>query len=94
MAKEAKEKKVKVEFNQDEHGSTLAQYIKNASDAKLKMEGYAGEIAELRQKAKAELGVDTKMFNQLFGLYHKGTRERFEDEKTEVVELYDTVFDK
>lgn len=88
----AKEQKVKVEFDKETHGNTLAGYIKSASDAKLKMEGYADEIKDLKDKAKTELGVDGKMFNQLFSLYHKGTRERFEDEKTEVVELYDSVF--
>jgi uncharacterized protein (UPF0335 family) len=88
----AKDKKVKVEFNQDEHGSTLAQYIKNASDVKIKIEAYNDEIKDIKDRAKEELGVDGKMFNQVFSLYHKGTRERFEDEKTEVVELYDTIF--
>lgn len=91
MAK--KSKKVKVEFCPDTHGEELAKLVKSASDAKLKAEGYMGEVAELRTKAKDELGVTTKNFNQLFALYHKGTRERFEDEKTEVVELYDAVFD-
>lgn len=88
----AKEQKVKVEFNQEEHGNTLAQLIKSASDTKLKMEAYADEIKDIKDRAKVELGVDGKMFNQIFSLYHKGTRERFEDEKTEVVELYDTIF--
>lgn len=89
MAKE----KVKIEFNQEEHGNTLAQLIKSASDTKLKMEAYGDEIKDIKDRAKTELGVDGKMFNQLFSLYHKGTRERFEDEKTEVVELYDTIFE-
>lgn len=93
MAKQEKEKKVKIEFDPTQHGSSLAQCIKNASDAKLKMEGYASEISELKQKAKDELGVDGKMFNTQFAMYHKGTRERFESEKTEAVELYDAIFD-
>lgn len=86
------EKKVKVEFCPDTHGERLAELIKSASDTKLKIEGYTDEIKELRTTAKDEIGVDTKMFNQLFAIYHKGTRERFEDEKTEVVDMYDTVF--
>ena len=88
-----KEKKVKVEFCPDTHGAELAKLIKAASDTKLKMEAYADEIKDLKDKAKTELGVDGKMFNTQLGLCHKGTRERFEDEKTEVVELYDAVFD-
>ena len=56
------------------------------------MEAYADEIKDLKDKAKTELGVDGKMFNTQLGLYHKGTRERFEDEKTEAVELYDVLF--
>ncbi|AHY25230.1 transcriptional regulator [Pectobacterium bacteriophage PM2] len=90
----AKTKKVKIEFNPSTMGDDLAKLVKSASDARLKIEGYSDEIAGLRTKAKEELGVDTKMFNTQLGLYHKGTRERFEDEKTEAVELYDTLFPK
>lgn len=90
---DTKEKKVKIEFNPAEHGGTLAQLVKAASDVKLKIEAYNDEIKDLKTRAKDELGVDSKMFNIQLGLYHKGTRERFEDEKNEAVELYDSLFD-
>lgn len=89
----AKEKET-VEFDEAVHGETLRKLIKEASDNKLKSEGYLDLIKDIKTRAKKEIGVDGKMFNQLLSLYHKGTRERFESEKDEVVETYDSVFPK
>ncbi|QDB71903.1 double-stranded DNA binding protein [Klebsiella phage Marfa] len=88
----AKQKKEKVEFDEAQHGETLKNLIKAASDAKLKAEGYMDEVASNRAEAKA-IGVEAKLFNQLLTIYHKGTRERFASEKDEVVETYDRLFD-
>ncbi|QQG32255.1 double-stranded DNA binding protein [Citrobacter phage CkP1] len=90
MAKE----KVKVEFDEAVHGEELRKKIKEASDHKLKISGYQVLIADLRTAAKEDLGVESKTFNQLLALYHKDTRDQFEEEKDKVVELYDSVFTK
>lgn len=89
-----KEKKVKVEFDEAVHGEDLGKLIKDASNQKVIIEGYNGTINELKQKAKEELGVDGKLWNKVFNLYHKRTRERFESENTEVIDLYDSIFPK
>ncbi|ASD52115.1 transcriptional regulator [Pseudomonas phage PspYZU05] len=87
-------KREKVEFNADVHGEELARIIKDCSDNKLKAEGYMTLVSEAKSRAKEELGVSTKQFNMLLSMYHSDTRERFENEKDELVEIYDTVFGK
>ena len=82
----------KVEFCVDTHGERLAELIKDASDQKTIQEAYGDKIAEIKKVAKEELGVDGKMWTTVFGMYHKQTRERFETEKDEMVEVYDTIF--
>lgn len=86
------EKKTKVEFDEAVHGNTLAQLIKEASDQKTIQEAYGDKIKDIKQRAKEELGVDGKMWTTLFNMYHKQSREKFEEERDEAVELYDRVF--
>lgn len=85
-------KQAKVEFNESVHGEDLAKFIKEASDQKTMMESYAEKINEIKSEAKEKLGVDGKQWSQVFAMYHKKTRERFEAEKDEAVELYDSIF--
>lgn len=87
-----KEKKQKVEFNPSIHAERLQELIKEASNHKTLMESYAEKIAELKSLAKAECGVETKLFNQLFRLHHKQEREQFEDAADEVTSAYDQIF--
>lgn len=84
--------KEKVEFDEAVHGEELARMIRDASDQKTIQEAYGEKIKEIKQRAKEELGVDGKMWTTIFNMYHKQTRERFEAEKDEAVELYDRVF--
>lgn len=84
--------KEKVEFDEAVHGEELATLIKEASDQKTIQEAYGDKIKEIKQRAKDELGVDGKMWTTVFNMYHKQTRERFEAEKDEAVELYDRLF--
>ncbi|QQK88189.1 double-stranded DNA binding protein [Providencia phage PSTRCR_127] len=84
--------KDKVEFDEAVHGEDLARMIKDASDQKTIMESYADKIKDIRNEAKEKLGVDGKKWNQVFRLYHSRTRERFEAEKDEALELYDSLF--
>ncbi|AHJ86832.1 double-stranded DNA binding protein [Salmonella phage STP4-a] len=92
--KMAKEKKVAVEFDEAIHGEDLRKKIKEASDHLLKISGYRVLITDLKAAAKDDLGVDSKAFNQLLAMYHKDTREQFEEEKDKVVEIYDSIFTK
>lgn len=84
-------KKEKVEFNADTHGEEFAKLIKDSSDQLIKADGFKQLVKDNKDKAK-ELGIDGKTFNKQLSLYHKGIRERFEDENTEAVELYDSLF--
>lgn len=86
------EQQDKVVFDENTHGNTLAQLIKEASDQKTIQEAYGDKIKEIKKRAKEELGVDGKMWGILFKLYHQQQREQFEEERDEAVELYDRVF--
>lgn len=86
--------KEKIEFDEAVHGEKLAAMIKDASDQKTIMEGYAEKIKDIKNQAKDELGVDSKMWTRVFAIYHKQTRERFEAETDEALDLYDSLFPK
>lgn len=88
----AKKEKVAVEFDEATHGEDLKKLIKEASDHLLQAESFRTKMKDARDTAKIELGVDGKVFNQLLKIYHKDTREVFESEKDEIVELYDSIF--
>lgn len=87
-------KKEKVEFDVTLHSEALEEMIKDASNQKTMMESYAEKIKEIKKRAKDECGVDTGMFNDLFRIYHKQERDRFEDSKDQVVSAYDQIFKK
>ncbi|QFR56190.1 late transcription dsDNA binding protein [Serratia phage Muldoon] len=89
----AKEKKVKVEFDADIHGETVAKAIKEFSDQLIIIDGYKDNLKAIRDKCIEETGIDGKHFNRLMKLRHDSIRDRFEAENTEVVELYDKIFD-
>lgn len=89
----SKEKKVKVEFDEAIHGEELAKKIKECSDVLVIIGGYKDQLKEIRQSAIDETGVEGKVFNQLLKLRHDSIRDRFESEKDEVIELYDSIFD-
>lgn len=89
--KAPKEKKEKVVFDPSVHNEELQRLIKDASANKLKAESFMDLAKDSAAKAK-KLGIEPKRFGQLLALYHKGTRDRFEDENTEVVEIYDSIF--
>lgn len=90
----AKVKKQAVEFNASIHGEMLNHLIRQASDHKAIAESATEAIGELKRQAKDELGVDSKMFGNLFKMYHKDQREEFEDQNEEVIAVYDSVFTK
>jgi len=85
-------KKEQVQFDASIHAEELQRLIKEASNEKTLIESHNEKIKELRTEAKDNCGVDPKMFNDLLKIYHKQERERFEDDKDQVVEAYDTIF--
>lgn len=90
--KEQKKKKEKVEFNPAVHGERLQEIITEASNLRTIQESYAEKVKEQRNIAITECGVDGKLFNQLFRIYHKQEREQFEDAADEVTSVYDQTF--
>lgn len=85
-------KKETVAFDASIHAEELNRLIKAASNEKTLIESHNEKIKELRTEAKESCGVDTKMFNDLLRIYHKQERERFEDDKDQVVDAYDIIF--
>ena len=84
--------KEKIEFDSATHGDDLKKLIEEASDNLLTIESYQTLIKDIRDRAKDELGVDSKLFNKILKLRHKEIREQFENENDEVLSLYDELF--
>lgn len=89
-----KQTKVKVEFDPKIHGSQVEHLIRQCSDHKCIAESANEAFKDLKKQAKDEFGVDSKLFGQLFKIYHKDQREKFEDESEEVISVYDSIFAK
>ena len=92
--KPVKEKKEKKVFNADTDSAELATMIKEASNVKTMMEAEADKLKDIKDRAKAELGVESSMFNALLKIYHKQERDQFETQSEEVVDTYDRIFKK
>ena len=84
--------KEKIEFNAAIHAEQLHDFITEASDAKTIMEAASDTFNEIKKRAAEELGVDSAEFNKLFTMYHKGTRDEFENQTSELLIKYDAVF--
>ena len=61
----AKKEKEQVVFDEAVHGQALRDMIKEASGNKLKAESYLELNKDIKDRAKKELGVEGKLFNQL-----------------------------
>lgn len=92
--KPMKEKKEKKIFNADTDSAELATMIKEASNVKTMMEAEGDKLKDIKDRAKAELGVESSMFNSLLKIYHKQERDQFESQSEEVVDTYDRIFKK
>lgn len=86
--------KEKVEFNPQLHGDQLEHCIKTCSDHMAIIEGAREAINELKKHSRDELGVDGKDFNRMLTIYHKDQREKFENENSDLLGMYDAVFKK
>lgn len=82
----------KVEFNPATMAVDLKNCIREASNHKVHIEAHNDAIKEIKDRAKKELGVDGKMFGKLLKVYHKNERDQFENENSEVIDLYDSTF--
>ena len=85
-------KKEVVEFNPATMAAALKDCIREASNHKVHIESHNDAVKEIKDRAKTELGVDGKVFNKLLKIYHKNERDQFENENSEVVDLYDSTF--
>ncbi|AFL47676.1 transcriptional regulator [Acinetobacter phage ZZ1] len=84
--------KTKVEYNQAAHGDMIKSMIKECSNHKAIIEGANDAIKEIRKRAQDEFGFEPKQFNKLLSMYHKDSREAFENESEETLEAYDALF--
>lgn len=67
----------------------VMEIIKEASNITTEIELKQGSVKDIKARAKTEFGIDGKLFGKLFKLYHNQAREQFEEENTEVLEIYD-----
>lgn len=86
--------KEKVEFNPAVHGDQLEHCIKECSDHMAIIEGARTAINEIKKHAREELGVDGKDFNRMLSIFHKDQREKFENENSDLLVMYDAIFKK
>lgn len=92
MTEQKRAKKEKVIFDRDTHGDELRRLIKDASDQKTIQEAYGEKIKEIKQAAMKNLGVSSEVWNTLFKMYHKQTRDQVEAANEEAIDLYDRMF--
>lgn len=70
----------------------LFDLIKDTSNITTLIEGERAKIKDNKTRAKTEFGIDGKTFGKLLKLYHNQARDQYEEENTELVEMYDVVF--
>ncbi|MGL6228685.1 MAG: double-stranded DNA-binding protein [Culicoidibacterales bacterium] len=81
------------EFNIGSDKSKLAGLLNEVSNEMTMIEAHRDVIKDLKDKAK-ELGIEPKVFTKLASMHHKRSREDFESETAELVDLYDATFKK
>lgn len=69
----------------------VMELIKDTSNITTMLEGEKAKLKDNKDRAKKEFGIDGKTFNKLFKLYHNQAREQFEEENTELLEIYDVI---
>lgn len=82
----------KVEYNPALHADSLKHSIKECSDHLAIIEGARTAMKEIKKHCKEELGVEPKLFQAMLNLYHQDARDKFEDEKEDILEIYDAIF--
>lgn len=84
--------KEKVELTAAELKEKLTYCVNEISDLMVQQESIAESIRDIKKSVKDNLGVDSKVFNQLVSIRHKGSRAKYEEDMGEVLDLYDTIF--
>jgi len=69
----------------------VMELIKDTSNITTMLEGEKAKLKDNKARAKKEFGIDGKTFGKLFKLYHLQAREQFEEENTELLEMYDVI---
>lgn len=65
--------------------------VVESSNLKTKMELDQGSLKDMKARAKTEFGVSGKDFGTLLNLYHNQARDEFEENKNEIINVYDTI---
>lgn len=86
------EKEPKVVFDINEHGAILSEMISDICDNMTSIQGFQELIKGKKADAKAATGIDSKQLTKLIKIKFDETRERFEEENNEVLEIYDIIF--
>ena len=89
----AKNKKEKVEFNVQTHGEDLKKSLGEAVTIMTKISLYRDSIKDIRDRCKEEMGLEPKKFNALLRLLYNQSKDEFEADTEELIELYDQVVD-
>lgn len=82
----------KRKYDPNHDSEALKGLVEEAMDAKGKMELFKGSIADIRTRAKDELGVTPSMFNKLLNLRFKQNRDEVEDQNDELIDTYDNLY--
>lgn len=84
--------KNKKEFDINTDAAALAPFIDEALIVKDKIELYKGSLKDIKERAKDELGIKPKLFNQILNMRFKRNRDLVEEENEELIELYDSIY--
>lgn len=87
----ARTKKERVEFNPETSGEDLKKMLEEAVQIKSKIQLYADSIKDIRNRAKDELGLKPKQFNALLRLMFNQSKDEFEAETEELIDLYEQI---
>lgn len=69
----------------------IKNLIKEVCNHNTIISSYKDKIKDIRDEAKV-LGVEPKTFNALVRMYAKDEREKTEEDFSEVIDLYDSIF--
>lgn len=88
------EKEPKVVFDINQHGAMLNEIIDDICDNLLQISVRQDMVKGKKADAKKATGIDSKQLTKLIKMRFDQTRERFENENNEVLEIYDAIFKK
>ncbi|MGL5581644.1 MAG: hypothetical protein ACRDCE_11865 [Cetobacterium sp.] len=78
----------------DDQVKFLEERIASAIETHREMDLYRGTMRDIKKDVKDELSIPVKQFNALVKMRMQGTRDEFEEENEEMLELYDRIYAK